>query len=53
MNLGICYERGIYGVEKNLNKAKVFFKEAADLGDLDGKFFYAIYMMKDSLYSGD
>ena len=50
-NLGICYERG-YFYPKNIEKAKMLFKIAADKGDVDAKMFYASYLLKDAVANG-
>lgn len=49
-NLGVCYERG-NGVPVDLDRAKSYFKDSGSRGDLDGKLFYAFYVLQDAAFA--
>eukprot|EP00828_Plagiopyla_frontata_P042927 TRINITY_DN655_c0_g1_i4.p1 TRINITY_DN655_c0_g1~~TRINITY_DN655_c0_g1_i4.p1 ORF type:complete len:487 (-),score=106.05 TRINITY_DN655_c0_g1_i4:137-1597(-) len=46
-NLGMCYEKG-WAVNQNFQKAKSYYREASDKGDIKGKLQLAHYLMKDA-----
>ena len=39
--LGLLYFRGQFGFEKNFEKARLYYKRAAELGDIDALYDYA------------